>query len=532
MHAFRPTTSLTYDDHLHTASSTPTTTLPLPPLSSAKQAAAQPPTSFYSAFSDHQLDSTSQRWQSTYDSAPPPYPSSSSLLSRPSSSAPLQGEEGSGGSLKSSSPSFSLASTLTDGLSSQPGTALFHSPPSSASSSSPYSSLSPSPPSSAQPSSSSPMPRISAVTPPTSHSHSSFSQSHHPFLHTNPLSLTLPSSSSSSSSAFSSPSSSSSPSFDDLPTSWRPPPMFDERSDEYVDSSGDDLLKSHNPPRYSQQQRVVGDVLSPRHRTHVTSSAASVAYGYGGGALDGYGGGYGGMGIGGLGAVGSGSGGYSAHSSRGSSPSLEPLDAQLQGLSLGSAKEGLSYYGERRAEARGPQRGSEREMAGMSHSSAAYNEQQQLLQLQQLVNSQLSRFEQAGGGGAHGLHSGSTLPPVYHGGGQHSLGSLHLPPHPPSLNGVLVQVPPNSNLYVDQLPIPYSELDLRQLFSPFGHIEKLRVATDPATGNTSSTHARTPTLPSFAVMSRVNPFYDVRGPVGRLAVAWWGVFLCWVDVAG
>ena len=238
----------------------------------------------------------------------------------------------------------------------------------------------------------------------------------------------------------------------------------------------------------------MGDVLSPRQRTQVTSSAASAAYGYGGSIDGGYGVGYGGLGLGGLGAVGSGSGGYSAHSSRGSSPALDPLDAQLQGLSLGAGKEGLSYYGERRAEARVSQRG-ERELQGMSHSTAAYNEQQQqLLQLQQLVNSQLSRFEHAGagGGGGHGLHSnssGAALPPLYHAGGPHSLssltsngGGLHLS-HTQSLNGVLVQVPANSNLYVDQLPIPYSEHDLRTLFSPYGLIEKLRVATDPATGN-------------------------------------------------
>ena len=190
LHDFRPSTSLTYDDH---ATSTPSiaTTLPLPPLSNVKSVSSSaPPPSLYSAFSErHPLsDAAALRWPSLHDSAPPSFSSSSSslLLSHPSSSAPLQGEEVSGGGagggrLHSRSPSFSLPSTLTDALASQ----------SLASSPSPYSSLSPSPPSTSQSSSSSPMPRISAVTPPTSHS---FSQSHHPFLHTNPLSLTLPSS--------------------------------------------------------------------------------------------------------------------------------------------------------------------------------------------------------------------------------------------------------------------------------------------------------------------------------------------------
>ena len=47
------------------------------------------------------------------------------------------------------------------------------------------------------------------------------------------------------------------------------------------------------------------------------------------------------------------------------------------------------------------------------------------------------------------------------------------------------------NLYVDQLPIPFSEHDLRTIFAPFGHIEKLRVAIDPLTGNTTHNTSHT-----------------------------------------
>ena len=55
---------------------------------------------------------------------------------------------------------------------------------------------------------------------------------------------------------------------------------------------------------------------------------------------------------------------------------------------------------------------------------------------------------------------------------------------PVPLHSQPVSGPANGcNLYVDQLPIPFSEHDLRTIFTPFGHIEKLRVAIDPLTGN-------------------------------------------------
>ena len=57
--------------------------------------------------------------------------------------------------------------------------------------------------------------------------------------------------------------------------------------------------------------------------------------------------------------------------------------------------------------------------------------------------------------------------------------SFPAPFHSPPVSG-----PANGcNLYVDQLPIPFSEHDLRTIFAPFGHIEKLRVAIDPVSGN-------------------------------------------------
>ena len=80
----------------------------------------------------------------------------------------------------------------------------------------------------------------------------------------------------------------------------------------------------------------------------------------------------------------------------------------------------------------------------------------------------------------HGGHSpsfaSSSAAPLY----SHSHSHLH--PVSGPANGC--------NLYVDQLPIPFGEHDLRTIFSPFGHIEKLRVAIDPLTG-THSLHTHT-----------------------------------------
>ena len=62
---------------------------------------------------------------------------------------------------------------------------------------------------------------------------------------------------------------------------------------------------------------------------------------------------------------------------------------------------------------------------------------------------------------------------------------------PAPLHSQPVSGPANGcNLYVDQLPIPFSEHDLRTIFAPFGHIEKLRVAIDPCSG-THNTHTFT-----------------------------------------
>ena len=72
----------------------------------------------------------------------------------------------------------------------------------------------------------------------------------------------------------------------------------------------------------------------------------------------------------------------------------------------------------------------------------------------------------------------------------HQQHTSHLPSlaasFPAPLHSQPISGPANGcNLYVDQLPIPFSEHDLRTIFTPFGHIEKLRVAIDPLTGKPS-----------------------------------------------
>ena len=433
---FRPSTSLTYDD----APSLPPPHTKQPSISSLPSLNGLPSSLFSSlssfsspAFSEGGDSAASHQWGSSPFAST--FSSSSTLQSLPSPSSAGHRER----DADASTHNFSSA------------------PPSTSSSPSPYASPPPSQ-SSALPSS-----RLSAISPPLSHSFSQSHASHHPFLHSAPLTLPL--------------SSASSP-HDDLPKSWRPP-IFDERSSGYDDA--DDLLKPRPLSSYPTPPRPIPDVLSPRSgRTQVLSNGATLAYGYGGvGEVFN---GYAGVGSMGMGAVG-GNIAYSGHSSRSMTPSLEglDLDSQLQGLSMngggGLVKDGgmsQTYFSDRLADLRDAQ------LSQSSYSDVAAQQQHtvlQLQQLQQLVNSQLSRFDnlnmQQPLYGNSQLHS--SLP------GSGSSSGLHTP-HGQHLNGVLVHVPQNSNLYVDQLPIPYSEHDLRQLFSPYGPIEKLRVATDPSTG--------------------------------------------------
>ena len=445
---FRPSTSLTYDDapslpppHTKQPSLSSLPSLFSLPSLSSSASSFSPASAFSSEGGGGGEGTASHLWSSApFESA---FSSQSALQPLPAPSTAAQRD-------RDSESAHGFASA----------------PPSAASSPSPYASLTTS---SQSQQSTLPSSRISAISPPLNHSFSQSHQSPHlSFLHSNPVTLPL---------------SSTSSSLDDLPSSWRPT-IFDDRADDYDDA---DLLKPHQPPPY-HFPRPVADVLSPRNgRTHIHSNAASVSYGYAGAGEGGFVG-YGGLGMG-MGAVG-GNSGYSSHSSRSLTPSLEPLDpleAQLQGLSIGGGGGGgkdaalsQAFFSDRLAEMR--------ETALSQASNYVEQQQQQVLQLQQLqqlVSSQLSRFDNL----PLPLHAGGpSLPAVYgsaqlHNGLTGGSGSGLHSPHTAHLNGgVLVQVPQNSNLYVDQLPIPYSEHDLRQLFSPYGPIEKLRVATDPTTG--------------------------------------------------